>query len=224
MNATAKVVLVALAAGALGIVASLVLNRPGPGPLLSTELGQRALQGALSATAPAAPEGLAVARRGEPVPGFGLPALDGGPVAIPDAWAGRPVLVNIWASWCGPCIEEMPELQRYALEQGANGTQVVGIALDDEASVRDFLGRVPVDYPILMDTPGPADAGVRLGQSEGGLAVLGADRCAGPPGQAAHRAVRAWRDRPLGAGWIRTGSRRTQAIGTTQAARIQTSD
>lgn len=169
MNATARVVLVALAAGTLGIVASLVLNRPGPGPLLSTELGQRALQGALSATAPAPPEGLAVARRGEPVPGFALPALDAGPLAVPDAWAGRPVLVNIWASWCGPCIEEMPELQRYASEQGANGTQVVGIALDDEAAVRDFLARVPVDYPILLDTPGPADAGVRLGNPKGVL-------------------------------------------------------
>jgi thiol-disulfide isomerase/thioredoxin len=169
MNGTTKVVLVALAAGALGVVASLALNRPGPGPLLSTELGQRALQGALSATAPATPEGLAVARRGEPVPVFALPMLDAGPVSVPDAWAGRPVLVNLWASWCGPCIEEMPELQRYAIEQGANGTQVVGIALDDEASVRAFLAQVPVEYPILMDTPGLADAGVRLGNPKGVL-------------------------------------------------------
>jgi thiol-disulfide isomerase/thioredoxin len=169
MNGTTKVVLVALAAGALGVVASLAFNRPGPGPLLSTELGQRALQGALSATAPAPPEGVAVARRGAPVPGFSLPALDGATVAVPGAWAGRPVLVNLWASWCAPCIEEMPELQRYAGEQGANGTQVVGIALDDEASVRAFLARVPVDYPILLDAPGPADAGVRLGNPKGVL-------------------------------------------------------
>jgi thiol-disulfide isomerase/thioredoxin len=169
MNGTTKVVLVALAAGALGVVASLALNRPGPGPLLSTELGQRALQGALSATAPAPPEGVAVARRGAPVPGFSLPALDGATVAVPGAWAGRPVLVNLWASWCAPCIEEMPELQRYAGEQDANGTQVVGIALDDEASVRAFLARVPVEYPILLDAPGPADAGVRLGNPKGVL-------------------------------------------------------
>lgn len=169
MNATTKVVLVALAAGTLGIVASLALNRPGPGPLLSTELGQRALQGALSASAPAAPEGLAVARRGQPVPGFALPLLDGGPVPVPGAWAGRPVLVNLWASWCAPCIEEMPELQRYASEQGANGTQVAGIALDDEAAVRAFLAQVPVDYPILLDAPGPADASVRLGNPKGVL-------------------------------------------------------
>lgn len=169
MSGSARVVLVALAAGVLGVLASLALNRPGPGPLLSTELGQRALQGALSASAPAAPQGLAVARRGEPVPGFALDALHGGPVEVPGAWAGRPVLVNLWASWCAPCIEEMPELQRYAGEQGANGTQVIGIALDDEASVRDFLARVPVDYPILLDAPGPADAGVRLGNPKGVL-------------------------------------------------------
>jgi thiol-disulfide isomerase/thioredoxin len=82
---------------------------------------------------------------------------------------GHPAVVNVWASWCGPCIEEMPELQRFAASQGEAGTQVVGIALDDAASVRAFLQRIPVHYPILLDTPGPADAGVRLGNPKGVL-------------------------------------------------------
>jgi len=63
----------------------------------------------------------------------------------------------------------MPELQRFAEQQGANGVQVVGIALDDPAAVQAFLERVPVSYPILLDTPGPADAGVRLGNPKGVL-------------------------------------------------------
>ena len=63
----------------------------------------------------------------------------------------------------------MPELQRFAAEQGANGVQVVGIALDDAVSVQAFLDRVPVAYPILLDAPGPADAGVRLGNPKGVL-------------------------------------------------------
>jgi hypothetical protein len=63
----------------------------------------------------------------------------------------------------------MPELQRFAASQGAGGVQVIGIALDDEANVREFLGKVPVSYPIALDAPGPADAGVRLGNPRGVL-------------------------------------------------------
>jgi len=167
MQGSTKVILVALAAGTLGGVASLLTS--GPGPLLRTELGQRALNAAASASAPAPPAGTSVASRGEAIPAITLPDLDGTPRTLPDAWPGRPLLVNLWASWCGPCIEEMPELQRFAAEQGANGIQVVGIALDDAASVRAFLERIPVAYPILLDAPGPADAGVRLGNPKGVL-------------------------------------------------------
>jgi len=63
----------------------------------------------------------------------------------------------------------MPELQRYAAAQGPDGVQVVGIALDDPAAVRAFLQRVPVRYPIFLDTPGPADSSVRLGNPKGVL-------------------------------------------------------
>ena len=98
-----------------------------------------------------------------------LRGLDDKLVELPDHYAGRPVLINFWASWCGPCIREMPELQRFSSEQGLNGTQVVGVALDDAAAVRAFLQRTPVDYPILLDTPGPADAGVALGNPKGVL-------------------------------------------------------
>ena len=100
---------------------------------------------------------------------FSLASLDGTQVALPRAYAGRPLLVNVWASWCGPCVKEMPELDRYARAQGANGTQVLGIALDDPDAVRAFLQRVPVAYPILVDAPGPRDAGVRLGNPKGVL-------------------------------------------------------
>ncbi|HEX2083019.1 MAG TPA: TlpA disulfide reductase family protein [Xanthomonadaceae bacterium] len=164
---TPRILLVALVAGLLGLAASLLGT--GPGPLLRTEAGQRALQGVLSASAPAPPADVRVAERGEPIPALTLPALDGGPVRLPKAYAGRPLLINFWASWCGPCIEEMPELQRYASAQGNGGVQVVGIALDDKAAVEAFLRRVPVDYPILLDVAGPADSSVRLGNPKGVL-------------------------------------------------------
>ena len=167
MGSTAKILLVAVIAGALGVVAGLVVN--GPGPLLRTEIGQRALQSAMEVSAPKPPADLPVARRGEVIPTIRLPALDGTTVELPAAHAGKPILVNLWASWCGPCIEEMPELDRFAASQGANGTQVVGIALDDAEAVQAFLKRVPVRYTILLDEAGPRDAGVQLGNPKGVL-------------------------------------------------------
>jgi thiol-disulfide isomerase/thioredoxin len=176
MRSSAKIVLVALAAGALGVVASLATS--GPGPLLRSELGQRLLGSVLSAAAPEPPPGITVAAHGKPHPMVNVRDLAGNSVELPAKYAGRPVLVNIWASWCAPCIKEMPELQRFATQQPVNGMQVVGIALDDADAVDAFLRRVPVSYPILLDTPGPADAGVRLGNPKGVLpysALISAD-------------------------------------------------
>lgn len=167
MKSGTKVVLVAVAAGALGVVASLMTT--GPGPLWRTETGQRVLGAAMEASAPPVPKGVEVAKRGERLPTFSLASLDGPQVQVPHAFAGRPVLINLWASWCGPCVTEMPALQAFAKEQGANGVQVVGIALDDKAAVQAFVARTGVSYPILLETAGPADAGVRLGNPKGVL-------------------------------------------------------
>lgn len=161
------VLVVAVVAGALGIAASFAIH--GPGPLLRSEWGQRLVNRAFRATAPPPPDGLQVALPGAVVPAVTLPVLDGAPLTLPGDLAGRPLLVNFWASWCGPCIAEMPELDRFARAQGADGVQVVGIALDDEAAVRAFLARVPVRYPIPLDSPGPRDSGVVFGNPRGVL-------------------------------------------------------
>lgn len=171
MKSTAKIVLVALAAGVLGVAAGLWSSGPGPllRPALRSEIGQRTLQAMASASAPETPPGLKVAQRGEPMPVISLSALDGRKIDVPTAYAGRPVLINLWASWCAPCLKEMPELDRFARLQGANGTQVVGIALDQAADVRAFLQRTPVAYPILLDVAGPRDSSVQLGNPKGVL-------------------------------------------------------
>ena len=171
----AHILLAALAAGALGVLASLWF---GGSPLLRTDSGQRVLQAAMDATAPAPPAGVTPAKPGEAMPPIVLPDLQGQVQPLPGIYAGRPLLINVWASWCGPCIEEMPELQRFASSQGATGTQVIGLALDTPEAIKDFLTRVPVDYPILVDTPGPADASVWLGNRKGVLpysVLVGAD-------------------------------------------------
>ncbi|GAA4859302.1 TlpA family protein disulfide reductase [Luteimonas vadosa] len=167
MRGSGKVLLVAFVAATLGVVAGFAIH--GPGPLLRTEWGQHVVQSAIDLVTPAPPGGLAVATRGQPVPAIPVRLLDGGRVVLPADFTGRPLLVNVWASWCGPCIAEMPELQRFSVEQGDNGVQVVGIALDEEDAVRAFLARVPVSYPIAVDAPGPGDAGVQLGNRRGVL-------------------------------------------------------
>jgi len=164
---TTRVLLIAVAAGLAGLLASLLTT--GPGPLLRTEAGQRLLGAVLSARAPRTPSGLAVAKKGQPIPDLSLTDLQGRPVSLASSYRGRPLLVNLWASWCAPCVTEMPELQAFSREQGTNGIQVVGIALDDPAAVKAFLARIAVTYPILVDTPGARDAGVRLGNAAGVL-------------------------------------------------------
>jgi thiol-disulfide isomerase/thioredoxin len=104
---------------------------------------------------------------GQLMPTISLPDLQGKSVVLPDHFAGQPLLINVWASWCGPCVEEMPALTRFAASQSEHGVQVIGLALDTPEAVTDFLERVPVDYPIVLDTPGPADASVALGNSRG---------------------------------------------------------
>lgn len=164
---TRTVVVVALLAAALGAAAG--LSGSGGDALWRTRAGQWLLQSGLDASAPEPPAGTQVAGIGDAAPAFALQDLDGRRIAVPQTWRGRPLLINVWASWCGPCLTEMPELQRFSAAQGAHGVQVVGIALDDPEAVRAFLQRVPVRYPILIDAPGPADAGVRLGNLRGVL-------------------------------------------------------
>lgn len=63
---------------------------------------------------------------------------------------GRPMVLNFWATWCAPCVKEMPELDRFHRAHAATGWQVVGVAIDQEGPVREFLARVPVGFPIAI--------------------------------------------------------------------------
>lgn len=120
---------------------------------------------------------VAPARPGDAMPAITLPDVDGVPVDFA-RFAGRPLLINVWASWCGPCVEEMPMLAAFASAQPADGVQVVGLAIDTPEGVRDFLQRVPVRYPIVVEQPAPDDASVRLGNTQGLLpytVLVGAD-------------------------------------------------
>ncbi len=93
---------------------------------------------------------------------------EGGELAMADL-RGRPLLLNFWATWCPPCIKEMPELDRFHREFSPQGWQVVGLAIDAPTPVRDFLRRVPVGFPIGLAGLGGTDLVRRLGNAAGGL-------------------------------------------------------
>jgi len=107
------------------------------------------------------------ARLGEPVPSFALADLEGQMVHFPHHFTNQMLLINIWASWCPPCVEEIPELARFAATQDESGVQVVGIALDHRPAVRDFMQKIAVPYLVVLDLPGANDASVTLGNTQG---------------------------------------------------------
>lgn len=124
-----------------------------------------------------APAGVTEVQPGDPAPALSWHTLDGASTGL-GALQGRPVLINYWASWCGPCIREMPVLSAFATAQGASGVQVLGVAVDHEASVREFLQRIPVSYPIALEEPDAMDSSIILGNNRNVLpfsVLIGAD-------------------------------------------------
>lgn len=91
------------------------------------------------------------AEEGKPAPGFTLESLDGANVKLNEL-RGTVVLVNFWASWCGPCRTEMPLLDELYRQYKDYGFTILGINLDEERSrALKLLDKVPVTFPVLFD-------------------------------------------------------------------------
>ncbi len=123
-----------------------------------------------------APPPATVSMIGQPLPPISLPDLDGRPHRLSD-YRGR-VLLNFWASWCAPCLAEMPALARAQQKFGEHAPIVVGIAMDEPAHVRAFLAAHPVNYPILIGQITPPSTSLKLGNTRQTLpysVLIGAD-------------------------------------------------
>ncbi len=82
---------------------------------------------------------------------------------------GRPTLVNFWATWCPPCVKELPLLDAFHAASGDRGFQVVGLAVDGPTPVREFLARAPVRFPIGLAGLDGVAIGRALGNTTGAL-------------------------------------------------------
>ena len=94
-------------------------------------------------------------KKGAPAPSFTLPDLNGKMVSIAD-YRGQVVLLNIWATWCGPCVEEMPSLEKLHQELKDEKFVILAVSIDESGVkvVRPFMKNHKLSFPALIDSAG----------------------------------------------------------------------
>jgi thiol-disulfide isomerase/thioredoxin len=111
---------------------------------------------------------------------FWASAFEGpnGEVVGLQAWRGKPLLVNFWATWCPPCVEELPMLNAFHQQHAARGWQVLGLAVDQPSAVRRFMEKLPLVFPVGMAGLAGTELSRTLGNASGALpftVVMGRD-------------------------------------------------
>jgi thiol-disulfide isomerase/thioredoxin len=96
------------------------------------------------------------------VPDLSFPNLKGTPTSL-RTFAGAPLIINFWATWCAPCREEIPLLRDLRQHYRSQRLEVVGIALDFDAAVQQYLQKTPIDYPVLIGEQGGFTATQQFG-------------------------------------------------------------
>ena len=108
-------------------------------------------------------------------------------LSLPDAagatqalsqWKGKNVLVNFWAPWCPPCVEEMPELSEVQGHYAGKNLQVIGIGIDSASNIATFASKFKIAYPVYVSGMSGTDLSRHFGNATGGLpftVLIGAD-------------------------------------------------
>ena len=86
-----------------------------------------------------------------------------------EQWRGKVLVVNFWASWCPPCVEEMPTLDKLQAEFKTQNVLFVGIGIDSPSNIREFLEKTPVSYPIVIGGLEGSNLSKQMGNSQGAL-------------------------------------------------------
>ncbi len=93
---------------------------------------------------------------------------DGGVIATASL-RGRPLLVNFWATWCPPCVEELPMIESFYRQKSDRGVQVMALAIDQPSAVRRFLIRYPLSFPVGLAGLEGTELSRAFGNASGGL-------------------------------------------------------
>ena len=90
-------------------------------------------------------------RVGESAPDFSLPTLSPGSITLRD-YRQRVVVVNFWVTWCPPCVQELPSLEKFAAQMRAQGVAVMGVSVDEDlAALQKFVSKAHLSFPIARD-------------------------------------------------------------------------
>ncbi|MEM7291810.1 MAG: TlpA disulfide reductase family protein [Pseudomonadota bacterium] len=105
---------------------------------------------------------------GDPLPSFVFSDLNGAPQSS-DKWRGKIRVINFWASWCPPCVRELPALERFAHRFDDQGVVVVAVAYDDVENVLEFMSSTGIKLPVLHGDIEVYDLMRLLGNTSGAL-------------------------------------------------------